>query len=103
MLIPSVFDATYNCANSYAQFYEKYSTHIDTVCFKAAVFVKLLAYMCTKFGMVINVNIWDKKQPKFLLNLKLQYHNTMWTRIIEIMAMTHFFYGIHSRFIKSSK
>jgi hypothetical protein len=33
------------------------------------------------------------------LNLKLQYHNTRWVRMIEVMAMTHFLYGAHAGFI----
>jgi hypothetical protein len=49
--------------------------------------------------VIINVNVWDSKQPEFLLNMKLQYHNTRWVRMIEVMAMTHFLYGAHAGFI----
>jgi hypothetical protein len=55
--------------------------------------------MCSTFGVIINVNVWDSKQPEFLLNLKLQYHNTRWVRMIEVMAMSHFLYGAHAGFI----
>ena len=55
--------------------------------------------MCAHFGVVINVNAWDPKQPEFILNLKLQYHNTKWMRMIEVMAMTHSLYGAHAGFI----
>jgi hypothetical protein len=55
--------------------------------------------MCASFGVIINVNIWDLKQPQFLLNLKPQYHNSRWVKIIEVMAMTHFLYGTHAGFV----
>jgi hypothetical protein len=55
--------------------------------------------MCSRFGVIINVNAWDTKQPEFILNLKLQYHNTRWVRMIEVMAITHFLYGAHAGFI----
>ena len=55
--------------------------------------------MYIRFGVIINVNIWDPKQPEFILNLILQYHNTRWVRMIEVKAMTHFLYGTHAGFI----
>jgi hypothetical protein len=55
--------------------------------------------MCSRFRVIINVNAWDPKQPEFILNLKLQYHNTRWVRMIEVMAITHFLYGAHAGFI----
>jgi hypothetical protein len=98
-IIPGQFDTAQGCTLAYQQFFEVHQGHTDPVCFRAAVFCKFLHYMCARFGVIINVNHWDQKQPEFILNLKLQYHNTRWVRMIEVMAMTHFLYGAHAGFI----
>jgi hypothetical protein len=97
--IPGLFDTATNCAAAYQDFFHSHQEHTDPVCFRAAVFCNFLHYMCSRFGVIINVNVWDSKQPEFLLNMKLQYHNTRWVRMIEVMAMTHFLYGAHAGFI----
>jgi hypothetical protein len=99
LIIPGQFDTAVNCTLAYQQFFQVHQGHTDPVCFRAAVFCKFLHYMCARFGVIINVNIWDLRQPEFILNLKLQYHNTRWVRMIEVMAMTHFLYGAHAGFI----
>jgi hypothetical protein len=98
-IIPGQFDTAANCTLAYQQFFQVHQGHTDPVCFRAAVFCKFLHYMCARFGVIINVNIWDPRQLEFILNLKLQYHNTRWVRLIEVMAMTHFLYGAHAGFI----
>jgi hypothetical protein len=98
-IIPGQFDTAANCTLAYQQFFQVHQGHTDPVCFRAVVFCKFLHYMCARFGVIINVNVWDPMQPEFILNLKLQYHNTRWVRMIEVMAMTHFLYGAHAGFI----
>jgi hypothetical protein len=93
------FDTAPHCAAASLEFFQVHKDHTDPVCFRAAVFCKFLHYMCSRFGVLVNVNIWDSKQPEFLLNLKLQYHNTRWVRMIEVMAMCHFLYGAHAGFV----
>jgi hypothetical protein len=97
--IPGLLDIATNYAAAYQDFFRSHQEHIDPVCFRAAVFCNFLHYMCSRFGVIINVNVWDSKQPEFLLNMKLQYHNTRWVRMIEVMAMSHFLYGAHAGFI----
>jgi hypothetical protein len=80
-----------NCTLAYQQFFQVHQGHTDPVCFRVAVFCNFLHCMCARFGVIINVNIWDPRQPEFILNLKLQYHNTRWVKMIEVMAMTQFF------------
>jgi hypothetical protein len=97
--IPGQFDTAAHCAVAYLAFFQVHKDHTDLVSFRAAVFCKFLHYMCSRFNVIVNVNIWDSKQPEFLLNLKLQYHNTQWVRMIEVMAMCHFLYGAHAGFV----
>lgn len=70
LVILGQFDTVANCALAYQQFFQVYQRHTDPVCFKVAVFYKFLHYMYAKFGVIINVNVWDPKQPEFILNLK---------------------------------
>ena len=98
-MIPSLFDTIANCATAYQEFFCSHQDHTDPVCFRAAVFYKFLHYMCSRFGVVINVNVWNPMQPEFIMNLKQQYHNTRWVKMIEVMAMMHFLYGAHASFI----
>jgi hypothetical protein len=97
--IPGQFDTAAHCAAAYLAFFQIHKDHTDPVCFRAAVFCKFLHYMYSQFNVIVNVNIWDSKQPEFLLNLKLQYHNTRWVRLIEVMAMCHFLYRAHAGFV----
>jgi hypothetical protein len=97
--IPGLFDTATNCAAAYQDFFRSHQEYTDPMCFRAAVFCNFLHYMYSRFGVIINVNVWDSKQPKFFLNLKLEYHNTRWVRMIEVMAMNHFLYGAHAGFI----
>jgi hypothetical protein len=98
-MIPGLFDTAANCVAAYQELFVVHQDHTDPLCFRAVVFCKFLHYMYSRFGVIINVNVWDPKQPEFILNLKLQYHNTRWVRMIEVVAMTHFLYGAHAGFI----
>ena len=98
-IIPGQFDTAPNCAEAYLAFWEKHQAHTDPVCFRAAIFSKFLHYICSQFGVIVNVNQFDVRHPEFHVNLKLRYHHTRWQRMVELMSMTHFFYGANGGFV----
>jgi hypothetical protein len=55
--------------------------------------------MCKSHGVTNNVNHFDFQRPEFHLSLKIQYQSTIWHRIIEVMAITHFWAGAHLCFV----
>ena len=98
-IIPGQFDSAPNCAEAFLAFWEKHHKHTDPVCFRAAIFAKFLHYICSQFGVIVNVNQFDIRHPEFHVNLKLRYHHTRWQRMVELMSMMHFFYGANGGFI----
>jgi hypothetical protein len=60
-IILGQFDTAANCTLAYQQFFQVHQGHTNPVCFRAAVFCKFLHYMCARFGVIINVNIWDPR------------------------------------------
>lgn len=94
--IPGSFDTPAHCAEAYDGFFDIHRSHTDPVCFRAAVFCKFLAYFCRGHRVLCNVNEFSILRPEIHILIKLQYRCARWTRMVEVMATTHFFFGGHS-------
>ena len=101
-VIGGQFNTWDECAASYHHHYMLHKDHQDGVCFRSAVYSRILSFWCTKFKFKMNVNAYDPVQPAFILMLKIQYHCARWKRILETMAITGFIAGIHPCFINET-
>jgi hypothetical protein len=102
MMIEGSFSTWENCAATYQRHYELHKDHDDGVCFRSAIFSRILSYWCRRFRLKINVNVYDPVQPVFIIMLKIQYHNARWKRIVETMAITGFIVGVHLSFVNET-
>ena len=73
--------------------------HIDPICFRVAVFCKYLAYFCQDHKVRCNVKEFSSLRPEFHIWLKVEYQCSRWHRMLEVMSITHFFFGSHIAFI----
>ena len=92
-IIEGRFDTPFKCTIAYTLFFETHKTHRDPVCFRAAIFARFLALVCMTHRICINVNQYESKHPKFLINMKMRYLSTRYLRMLEIMCVTHFIYS----------
>jgi hypothetical protein len=96
--IPGLFSTFHDCIASYKTFFEIHKNHTDPVCFRAAIFCNVLAYLCMQYKLVVNVNHYDESKPEFHIWMKLQQKPARCIRILECMAITHFLNGPSSVF-----
>ena len=48
------------------------------------------------------MNGFSSLRPEFYVWLKVEYRSSSWQRMLEVMSITHFFFGPHTTFIMSS-
>ena len=99
LVIPSTFTTSMECATAYNAFFEAHKVHTNLICFRAAVFCKYLAYLCQDHKVHCNVNEFISLRPEFHIWLKVEYRCFRWHTILEVMSITHFFFGSLSDFI----
>ena len=83
------------CHPTYKRFFEDHIQHLDHVCYRATVFLNILATWCHLWNVIIDVNHFSESHHEFLLLLKLQYRPMHWVRLVEAMSITHFITGAH--------
>ena len=98
-MIHGTFTTPMECGAAYNAFFEAHKTHTDPICFRAVVFCKYLAYFCQDHKVRCNVNEFSFLRPKFHIWLKVKYWCSRWHRMLEVMSITHFFFGPHTAFI----
>ena len=54
-IIPGHFNTWQECAEAYGTFFEAHRLHFDSVCFRAAIFSKVLSYLCIMFKLTITM------------------------------------------------
>jgi len=87
------------CAHSYGEFARIHISHVDPICFRAAIFATLLAKWCREYHIIVDSNIFCSANSKFWMLLKMQYRATCWIWMIEAMCITHFITGAHNTMI----
>ena len=83
------------CHATYKRFFEDHIQHLDHVCYRAVVFLNILATWCHLWNVTIDVNQFSESHHEFLMQLKLQYRPTRWVRLVKTMSITHFITGAH--------
>ena len=99
LVILGTFTTLMECTTTYNVFFEAHKAHTNLVCFRAAVFCKYLAYFCQDHKVCCNVNEFNSLRPEFHIWLKVEYRCSRWHKMLEVMSITHFFFGSHTAFI----
>ena len=87
------------CTAAYNAFFESYKAHTDPVYFRATVFCTYLAYFCQDHKVRCNVNEFSSLRLELHIWLKVEYWCSKCHRMLEVMSITHFFFGPHISFI----
>lgn len=105
-LIPGMKNTPQQCFDTYTAFWAQHHQCQDPVCYRAAIFCKILAKWCLDFGVWIDVDVRNDgvishtvDHPEFWLHLKLQYRCSRVNRLLEAMCLTHFIIGAHPTMI----
>jgi len=69
--IPGSFLTPEECAHSYGKFARIHISHVDPICFRAAIFATLLARWCREYQNIFDSNIFCSANPEFWMLLKM--------------------------------
>jgi hypothetical protein len=103
-LVPGEKRTPQECYDTYCRFWREYKECEDPVCYRVAIFCRILAEWCITFHIWIDVNIRQEGPPKhpgtlqnpeFWILLKIQYQCTQSNRLLEAMCSMHFILGAH--------
>jgi hypothetical protein len=102
-IVEGNFDTMEHCVQSYYRFFFMHKDHLGPVCFRAAVFCRVLAHWCKEFAIIIDPRLGARQAQDGQIYAKIKYLSARKIRIFELMCLTQFLAGAHNVLIDEVK